>query len=605
MEAYHGFKQNCICKAIATFKCSCQGHNQFFCSPCAVVHLQDDVLHKIPLITNPPYIPESKTKLIDYLFENLRKLEQSTENLLKDTQKIISKIQRQEATVLAQINKISNSITSMIKSLISSPRKIKEANVVRSIALDSQILSKELEKWKLFSVDISTEGLENLISSWIRCIDFTEIYFNNTTILSEQLLISAFTKDYAIEEQKIDSKNRKLSNDLNSMMEAGICENLNHSNFLTASVDYDGWYNKNGKFMKSDENLAKKLSEFDLSYDLQLERSKSYAFERIEPSLYCSKKHKLTWSYTVLLEYFLKKNFTNIECALCRKATMKPCWHCSNCCYDICEDCGIKKGILSTKLTCDNNHDLMWKCTVVSKYEKSLNNSFWSCNSCSLRSTTPVWHCSQCNFNLCQKCASTNGANPIELKNTCLLKHKLANKQYFEETLCSNCSNPIFNFGNSCEACNYHTCEKCNELLKLDIAQDSVVSCTKGHLLRWDKIDSETCAVCRQKANNKAFSCKACRFYMCFECADYLEEVKRNKIIRKDKNQHQLFITPVDFSTLGEITFYCNACSIQFNNNCIAFSCALCNIFFCINCFRNGSNPSTFGKLFGKLFGKV
>ncbi|OMJ68545.1 hypothetical protein SteCoe_33965 [Stentor coeruleus] len=605
MEAYHGFKQYCTCKTLATFKCLCQGIDQYFCSPCAVNHLQDDVLHKNLLNSNPPYIPESKSILINYLFKSLRNLEQSKENLLKETQKIISKFQMQESSILAQINKISDSITSMIKRLLSSPRAIKEANIVRSIALNSHSLSIELEKWKLFSVDISTEELENLVSSWVRCKDFTDIFFNNEIILNEKLLSNMFAKDNAIEEQKINSKNRHFSSDFDSKKKIEHYENQGNNNFFTVSVDYDSNFSKNMNLKISNEKPVKKLAEFELAYDMPSERSKSYAFESIEPSLYCSKKHKLAWSYTVLLEYSLKKRFTNIECALCRKVSMKPCWHCSNCCYDICEDCGTKKGVLSPKLTCEKNHDLMWKCTVASKYEKLYKNSFWSCNSCSLRSTKPVWHCSYCNFNLCQKCASKNSVISIELKNTCLLKHKLINKQCFGETQCSNCSNLISNFGNSCEVCNYNTCEKCNELQNLDIAQDNVISCTKGHLLRWDIVNSKMCVVCRQNVNSKAFSCKACSFYICFECADYLEEIRRNNIIRKDKNQHELSITPVDLSTFREKIFYCYACNIQFNSNCIAFSCTLCNFFFCINCFRKGCKTSTFGMFFGKLFGKV
>lgn len=115
---------------------------------------------------------------------------------------------------------------------------------------------------------------------------------------------------------------------------------------------------------------------------LPIERYESYTFESKEFSkevkkeekfaneervLYCENNHKLVWSYNVILENYLIRGKGSVKCCYCGKIFFKPCWHCLECAFDICEECGKAQGAKCPKLLCDKNHELSWRCTVAEK----------------------------------------------------------------------------------------------------------------------------------------------------------------------------------------------------------------------------------------------
>lgn len=70
--------------------------------------------------------------------------------------------------------------------------------------------------------------------------------------------------------------------------------------------------------------------------------------------------HELIWSYIVSLEYFLLRNNSLVQCQFCAKEFSKPCWHCSQCTFDICEECAISQGFACPKLVCNAIEDTIY-----------------------------------------------------------------------------------------------------------------------------------------------------------------------------------------------------------------------------------------------------
>lgn len=307
-------------------------------------------------------------------------------------------------------------------------------------------------------------------------------------------------------------------------------------------------------------------------------------------ALFCKINHKLVWSYSVLLECFLIKGPGKVQCNMCSKKISKPCWHCSECFYEVCEECGNSQGVASPKIVCDKGHELFWKCTSVIKYKTLSSINIHQCNKCYIEINCPSWHCDLCNFNLCKLCASEKGALPIEIKDKCILKHILKPKKFKFEVKCNGCSNKIKYANNSCDICDYKICEVCSKFLNQEIAQDPILSCHKGHLLRWSDYADYTCDVCARKFESSSFYCKTCDLDVCYECSDYLEYVNRNNVGCKDMNGHQLERSNfVRSGSMPKIS-YCYSCDYRLTSNCLVFSCLPCQTYICILCFRKNEN---------------
>lgn len=108
----------------------------------------------------------------------------------------------------------------------------------------------------------------------------------------------------------------------------------------------------------------------------------------------------------------------------------------------------------------------------------------------------PSWHCDKCNFNLCEKCSSICNAYPIELKDKCILNHSLKQATHKGDAKCRDCSNDIYDQRYCCNICNYHICENCYQYHNLEISQYPILSCFKGHLLRWNSQRNFNCNAC-------------------------------------------------------------------------------------------------------------
>ncbi|OMJ72930.1 hypothetical protein SteCoe_28496 [Stentor coeruleus] len=313
--------------------------------------------------------------------------------------------------------------------------------------------------------------------------------------------------------------------------------------------------------------------------------------EKTELVLYCENNHKLTWSYIVPLEYFLLRGNSLVRCHFCGKEFCKSCWHCSQCAFDVCEDCGISQGFACPKLVCDKGHELLWKCTVAENYRNLCGIASWNCDCCKMSKSKASWHCDLCKYDLCQKCARKSQVLPIKLKDKCILNHNLKQEMYLGNFKCKDCSEKIIDLRYSCHNCNYHICRKCIKNHNLDIPQYPILTCFNDHLLRWNSQIFFICNAC-EKNKQSSFNCINCNFNYCYECADYLEDIIRMDIIRYDNNGHQLKIFFTIEVESNMCLNYCKTCNMKFIKNTLVFSCETCLVYICINCHKNNRKIS-------------
>ncbi|OMJ88322.1 hypothetical protein SteCoe_9732 [Stentor coeruleus] len=533
MDNFDAIQKQCVCSKEAIFECRCKNDIQYLCSDCISSHLQDlNLPHKLESI-GININESSRAALIAFIKKNLNILDKTESSILTEIKKSILKIQEHANIVLEDFFILRQNLKSLLITLITSPKSTKEWNIKRILAQDSQDTINELSTWKLFLVSFNTELFE---IPWVTYENNYEKY-----VTPKKLEPKPEQKSMIIPEPAIIPIERP----------------------------------KSYAIVKNDS-----LEDFEIVKELEKVKIEGKA----EPDLFCKGNHRLVWSYTVLLEYFISRGVRKIQCSFCGKEFARPCWHCSECAVDVCEECGNKKGIKSPKLMCDNNHELSWNCTVTAKYP---NHKGWVCNWCTDTFITPSWHCSQCRFNICKKCAGIFNVSPIELKDKCIFNHTLKQEMHNGQSICKNCSINITKLGYSCNICNYHICYNCNNFHNFEIPQDPVLSCQNKHLLRWSSLRNFTCNSCARNFKNHSFYCWACDFDLCYECADYIEDMNRRGFKRYDSNRHALEIGYLRNSSNTFCALNCKFCNIKLPRNCLVFACLQCNIFMCINCFKN------------------
>ncbi|OMJ96169.1 hypothetical protein SteCoe_352 [Stentor coeruleus] len=531
MNFFGKMKILCACSAVAKFECHCKAQIQYFCSNCSSKHIEiPNLAHKLQTISIA-INDLSSSALINFIKDSLNNINTIKTSISAKMHKIFLALQGHANTALKGISLLRKNLKSLLNILINSPQNICEWNIKRILAQDLQDTIEDLSTWELYSVNFNIEAFE---IPWV-------IFENNY-------------------ENCVSYKKLEPSYDMKSMIKAKQPIKPAEKNKIS-SIEIKEIFTEENKL-----EINKRL-------------------ERKELVLYCEKNHKLVWSYIVPLEYFLLRGNRIVQCNFCGKEFSRPCWHCSQCVFDVCEECGTNQGIACPKLVCDNGHELLWKCTVAENYKSASNNNSWRCNNCRCLKSTSSWNCNQCKYDICQQCAFKKEVPPIELKSKCILNHNLIQEKHIGKYKCKSCSDYIMNIGHSCFICNFHVCVKCFKNYNLDIPQNPILSCFNKHLLRWNTQRQFGCNACARNMQS-SFHCMSCNYDLCFACADYLEDVVRLNIIRTDNNKHQL-MERFMLSGSNNYVSSCGSCNKQFVLNNLVFSCEICKFYICITCFKN------------------
>lgn len=190
--------------------------------------------------------------------------------------------------------------------------------------------------------------------------------------------------------------------------------------------------------------------------------------------LTCEEGHQLGYKDDTV--NFYRKHFQSdvvVECDLCSKTIETGCWHCRECCYDICRTC--KDWISTSKesgrkeIVCNNRH-------------------------------------------------------PLRLTS----KDNFIFQQETDERHCNACISSIQGDSLHCRACNFNMCINCGEKLDEAILESDLLKCTLNHSLKWTADVNKRwasnrfrCDVCRQTTKEEmgSFHCDMCGYDLCLQCA--------------------------------------------------------------------------------------
>jgi hypothetical protein len=190
--------------------------------------------------------------------------------------------------------------------------------------------------------------------------------------------------------------------------------------------------------------------------------------------LTCEEGHQLSYKDDTL--NFYKEHYSHdvvVQCDLCSKTIETGCWHCRECCYDICRTC--KDWISTSKesgrkeIVCHNRH-------------------------------------------------------PLRLTS----KDNFIFQEETEERHCNSCTAEISGDSLHCRACSFNLCISCGDKLDEAILESDLLKCTLDHSLKWTPDVNKRwasnrfrCDVCRQTTKEEmgSFHCDMCGYDLCLPCA--------------------------------------------------------------------------------------
>ena len=315
-------------------------------------------------------------------------------------------------------------------------------------------------------------------------------------------------------------------------------------------------------------------------------------------TLACKLGHPLIWSYTVPYSYMNSHSSFMVTCDSCSKTYSKPAWYCNCCRYNICEKCALDRGVISPKLMCSKSHELVWRSDVSLYYSTQGRGHHAQCRNCGQNKDETHWHCRECEFDVCQDCASSVGAMPITMTLGCRNGHPLmeTNTQVnnLMNCVCSRCSGNIFNICFACFNCRYILCHSCALYEISPIPAHPVLTCNNSHYLHWIPPLTFSCEYCLQSKTEELFNCDICNFTVCAKCSYDLMGLIMNNVQLTDQKGHVLKWEkkPGERYRINAVT--CNQCSTQYARVGM-FSCSTCKADLCLRCCKDPSRQANSG----------
>mmetsp|Transcript_12722 Transcript_12722/g.12856 ORF Transcript_12722/g.12856 Transcript_12722/m.12856 type:complete len:607 (-) Transcript_12722:23-1843(-) len=314
----------------------------------------------------------------------------------------------------------------------------------------------------------------------------------------------------------------------------------------------------------------------------------------------CDSGHALTWANDVPFHYKEITGSWNIICDFCGKKFSNGSWHCRDCKFDVCEECGLAKNMTPPKLLCSESKELLWKCDVVQYYIANYGSRSYSCNECQQAGEDAHWHCRTCLYDLCRKCGTKKGYKYPRFDVTCRKGHHLSIEHKIVEIYeakygctprCDECRTGIDYACQHCSECDYDLCDSCFNYYSAPIGPHPGFLCPEDHILHYTdsasyyesigKPKNFVCNGCKMTKAEECFHCRKCCFDLCNECADSLALFLSSPYTKKCENDHLLLWNNKTSKNYSGGAYGCNVCG-EIYSKVGSLSCSQCLYDICI-----------------------
>lgn len=550
------------CSEKAKFECICRSERKYYCQADLITHLGDSsTVHTTKALENQDKA-QVQREVLKALTKITCKIKEEKKKILCDFSRMISQLEERGRTVSRNMSDYEKSLEKAINDIKVNSDSIPDSNLKKTLSMGLEEAKTECLKWDLISISLNSNEMKTMIEEWATVVsDIDYLFTNKTDIKSSQQ--KKFNSEYPT---FIPQKERVIER-----TNSGI---VNQENTPRASVRPMPPVNPN----------LPQTPETKISRDVVLR---------------CKTNHELRWMITVPFIYYKKSKSFWIKCDNCSRTFSSSCWHCDNCNYDLCEACGLNKGVSSLKLKCGNNHELLWRPEANMFYEFKGQGHNFSCKSCREVKNETHWHCRQCEYDICQKCGSEKGQAPLSSGSKCNNSHPLIKSSIRTANVgglllipkCKCCQKNFEGECYLCQQCNYIICPDCNTFYNYPAAGHPVFRCQASHLLRWNPTGNFQCDYCYGKMTQERYRCKECNFDVCMKCADILLCV----VIKSEQkthgpNNHPLIWIGDTSQRNGGNPITCNMCGLNFKKAGM-FGCNNCQNNYCLLCYNDPNRP--------------
>jgi hypothetical protein len=544
------------CPESPSFECVCRSERKLFCNNDLILHLQDTSITHSPQPMAKTTDPRVLALLISTLESCRSEVQSQKKQVMEDFSRSLLALEERGKAVLRQLSDYEKNLAKAISDLKTAPNALCESNMKKTLSLSFADAQSECQSWTPCQLSLNSQELKTSIRQWADISEDFEYIFTTKAKPAPPRSKSTVDSAYpAFRPEKVDLKGPEEA------------KTFVHASSLKSPPPADP-PNPRHSVPPSPASSAKTLT--------------------------CSKKHPLTWSTTVPFQYFNQSKSFWIECDGCHKSFSSSCWHCAECSFDLCENCGNSQGKPAPKLKCDKNHELLWRPETDMYYEFKQQGHNFRCRECRGTKDQAHWHCRSCDYDICQDCGVNHNYNPLTGKIKCKAGHPLVQTATRVASIggmilvpkCSCCSQQFNGDAFTCGQCNYMICPDCYRFFTFPTAGHPIFRCQSGHLLRWAPTSQFSCDSCMGTFTQERYRCKECNADMCMRCANIMMDlVMENPSKTHGPNNHPLVWTmnpggPTD----------CGKCG-QTIRRIGMYRCKECPSAYCMLCYNDPNRP--------------
>lgn len=529
---------NCIykdCPKYPEFRCHCTNITKMICYFHLPEHIRDTSSDHHPYKLSLASEEITKSLVIEALMEAKKKSQSGLKTLISSFADLQNHLGKIFSAAFQELKNFSNEIEGLKNMIINTPDSLPDSNIKKTLSLTSELAKYECENWKLIIINPIIDNIYKLLSELkLVNIDMSYLYDSNKN--------TNYDEFYS---KTIDLKS-SFNPSIYPMRQSCLAERSPvyiPPKKLLCSKNHECIWSPFAPFY-----IYNQTKSFSIQCNLcnncfskscwQCLICKTYICENCSykkgiacPKLVCKKNHELKYRSDINSYYKNKGLGHGYTCKNCLLRKLDSHWHCRECDYDICTECGSNSGFrpLKKSITCNNGHSL--KLEVIEDIEFQ---TIQSCNSC--------------------KC-------------------------------------PGFGLIYSCNQCCYLICEECFKIQNGPMAYHPSVMCFSSHFLNWAEKITYNCRYCF-KSINEGYICKQCAFGMCGECAMIITELFiKDTLKTHGKASHPMLWVEKPWIKFSMNDFVCRICCATFSKAGI-FACIKCEFFLCLRC-NNESSQKT------------
>ncbi|OMJ76877.1 hypothetical protein SteCoe_23648 [Stentor coeruleus] len=439
------------CSEKAKFECICRNERKYYCQADLITHLGDtSTTH-----TTKSLVSEDKSavqrEVLTALTNIKDRIKEEKKKILFDFSRIISQLEERGRTVSRNMSDYEKSLEKAINDVKTNPDAIPNSNLKKTLSMTLEEAKAECLKWELINVTLNSNGMKIVIEEWATIVsDIDYLFTNKTDIKSSQQkkMNSEYPSFIPPKERVLERTNSGIANEFNSG----------------------------------------RVSVNPMS-PVILNPTQGPETNRRDIVLKCKNKHDLRWMTTVPFLYYKKSRSFWIQCDKCSKTFSSSCWHCDSCNYDLCEFCGgagLKlKCDSNHELLWRPEANMFYEFkgkghNFSCKNCRSLKNeAHWHCRQCEFDL------CQNCGSEKGQaplssgaKCSNGHGLIKSDIRIANVGGLILMPK-------CKCCGNNFEGDCYLCQQCNYIICPDCNTFYNYPVAGHPIFRCQLSHLLHW------------------------------------------------------------------------------------------------------------------------